>query len=86
MAERPDGTMDVGLCEILSREYSLLLDVQQPITSHYTLEVSFAGIDRPLTRFKDFIKWSGFETKIECHVGINGRQKFKGIFKSNIIK
>ena len=65
MAERPDGTMCVADCEELSRTISALLDVEDPIPGEYNLEISSPGIDRPLTRPKDFERWSGFEAKIE---------------------
>lgn len=81
MAERPNATMDLGLCEALSREYSLLLDVEDIIQSEYTLEVSSPGIDRPLTRFKDFDRWYGFETIIDLAEKYEGRRKLKGILQ-----
>lgn len=81
MAERPNATMDLGLCETLSREYSLLLDVEDVIQSEYTLEVSSPGIDRPLTRFKDFDRWYGFETVIDLAEKYEGRRKLKGILQ-----
>jgi ribosome maturation factor RimP len=79
MAERPDATMDLGLCETLSKEYSLLLDVHDIIPTEYVLEVSSPGIDRPLTREKDFINWSGFEASIELAEKLSGRKRFKGL-------
>ncbi|MEM6602874.1 MAG: ribosome maturation factor RimP [Pseudomonadota bacterium] len=79
MAERPDCTMDLKLCETLSREYSLVLDVDDVIPSEYVLEVSSPGIDRPLTRLKDFKNWAGFEAVIELNEKLNGRRRFKGI-------
>ncbi len=83
MAENPDGTMLVDDCARLSREVSALLDVEDPITGEYMLEVSSPGIDRPLTRPKDFVKWSGFDIKIELRTGNEeGRRRFKGKLKS----
>jgi len=84
-AERPDSTMDLGLCEALSREYSLLLDVEDIIKSEYTLEVSSPGIDRPLTRLKDFERWHGFETIIDLAEKHEGRRKLKGILLQPIV-
>ena len=57
MAERPDGTMPIEGCEEVSRAISAALDVEDPISGKYTLEVSSPGIDRPLTREKDFETW-----------------------------
>ncbi len=78
MAERPDGTMSVEDCARLSREVSLILDVEDPLPGEYLLEVSSPGVDRPLTRAKDFERWVGFETKVELGSQIDGRRRFKG--------
>ena len=78
MAERPDGTMDVEACAKFSRAISALLDVEDPIDSEYTLEVSSPGIDRPLTRLKDFGTWTGHEAKIELARTVDGRKRFRG--------
>lgn len=78
MAERPDGTMSVDDCAQLSREVSLILDVEDPLPGEYLLEVSSPGVDRPLTRPKDFERWVGFETKVELANQIDGRRRFKG--------
>jgi ribosome maturation factor RimP len=85
MAERPNATMDLGLCETLSREYSLLLDVEDIIQFEYTLEVSSPGIDRPLTRFKDFERWHNFETIIDLAEKYEGRRKLKGILQKPVV-
>ncbi len=58
-----------------------ILDVEDPITDAYSLEVSSPGIDRPLTRPKDFDRFAGHEAKIETHEPIDGRKRFKGILK-----
>jgi ribosome maturation factor RimP len=55
-----------------------VLDVEDPIVDVYTLEVSSPGIDRPLTRLKDFDQWQGFEAKVETEELIDGRRRFKG--------
>ncbi|TNE67125.1 MAG: ribosome maturation factor RimP [Alphaproteobacteria bacterium] len=78
MAQRPDGTMSVDDCATLSREVSLILDVEDPLPGEYLLEVSSPGIDRPLTRPKDFERWLGFEAKIELGMQIDGRRRFRG--------
>lgn len=78
MAERPDGTMGVDDCAALSQELSALLDVEDPIASEYVLEVSSPGVDRPLTRPKDFDRWAGFEAKVELESPVDGRRRFKG--------
>lgn len=79
MAERPDGTMSVDDCEVLSRNVSPALDVADPISREYHLEVSSPGIDRPLTRAKDFANWAGHEVKLEMERAVEGRKRFRGI-------
>ncbi|HBQ22113.1 MAG TPA: ribosome maturation factor RimP [Alphaproteobacteria bacterium] len=82
MAERPDGSMDVGGCEAISREASALLDVEDPIQGFYNLEVSSPGIDRPLTRAKDYAHWAGYEVKIDLHrPDQDGRRHHRGWLK-----
>ena len=78
MAERPDGTMTVEDCERLSRNVSPAMDVADPIAREYHLEVSSPGIDRPLTRAKDFERWAGHEAKLEMERAIDGRKRFRG--------
>ena len=79
MAERPDGGIEVDECAKISTALSAILDVEDPIEENYTLEVSSRGIDRPLTRLKDFDTWNGYEAKIETTELIDGRRRFKGI-------
>jgi len=79
MAERADGTpMTVDHCADISRAVSALLDVEDPISSAYTLEVSSPGIDRPLVRAKDYERFSGHEAKVELHHLVDGRRRFQG--------
>ena len=78
MAERPDGSMTVEDCEILSRDISPALDVEDPIDRAYHLEVSSPGIDRPLVRRSDFERWAGHEAKIELARLLDGRKRFRG--------
>lgn len=81
MAERPDGTMLIDDCSRLSQAVSALLDVENLIEEAYNLEVSSPGIDRPLTRLKDFSRYADFEARIEMHVAIDGQRKFKGVLR-----
>lgn len=78
MAERPDGDMNVEDCTTLSRAVSEVLDAADPITGEYTLEVSSPGIDRPLTRLKDFETYEGLEARVELDRLAEGRKRFKG--------
>ena len=79
MAEREDGSMNVEDCARLSRAVSVLLDELDPIAGEYTLEVSSPGIDRPLTRLKDFTANEGLEARIELDRVAEGRKRFRGI-------
>lgn len=78
MADRPGGGIEVDDCAAISNAVSAVLDVEDPITDAYTLEVSSPGIDRPLTRLKDFEAFEGYEAKIETAELIDGRRRFKG--------
>lgn len=78
MAERPDGTMTVNDCEAISRALSPVLDVEDPVSQAYSLEVSSPGIDRPLVRRSDFETWTGHIAKIETAYLVNGRKRFRG--------
>ncbi|NOZ42828.1 MAG: ribosome maturation factor RimP [Alphaproteobacteria bacterium] len=78
MAERPDGTMEIEDCARLSREISVLLDVEDPLADEYVLEVSTPGIDRPLTRRRDFENYAGFVARIELSLPESGRRRFRG--------
>jgi ribosome maturation factor RimP len=78
MAERPDGSMVVEDCATLARALSQVLDALDPIEGEYLLEVSSPGIDRPLTRLRDFEAWEGFEARLEIDRLAEGRKRFRG--------
>lgn len=80
MAERPsDGDMNVEDCARLSRAISEIMDAADPIAGEYTLEVSSPGVDRPLTRLKDFAVYEGYEARLELDRVAEGRKRFKGM-------
>ncbi|RKF13441.1 ribosome maturation factor RimP [Roseovarius spongiae] len=79
MADRPEGGIEVDDCAQISTAVSAALDVEDPIADAYTLEVSSPGIDRPLTRIKDFEAFEGYEAKLETGELIDGRKRFKGV-------
>jgi ribosome maturation factor RimP len=79
MAERPDATMTVEDCEVVSRALSPVLDVADPIERAYRLEISSPGIDRPLVRKSDFERYTGHVAKIETSMPIQGRKRFRGV-------
>ena len=78
MADRPDGGIEVDDCGEISIAVSAVLDVEDPVEDNYILEVSSPGIDRPLTRLKDFEMWKGWEARIETTELVDGRRRFKG--------
>jgi len=78
MAQRPDGGIEVDDCAKISTAISATLDVEDPLEDAYALEVSSPGIDRPLTRLKDFDDWIGYEAKVETTELIDGRRRFRG--------
>ena len=78
MAERADGSLSIDDCAEISRTVSALLEVEDPIAGAYDLEVSSPGIDRPLTRLKDFARNSGFEARVELRLGQDGQRRFRG--------
>lgn len=79
MIEPADGrSLDVEDCATVSRAVSAVLDVEDPIPGNYTLEVSSPGIDRPLTRPKDYMRWAGHIARLETALPVEGRRRFKG--------
>ena len=81
MVERPDGTLTIDDCERVSRTLSPLLDVEDPISGKYDLEVSSPGIDRPLVRRGDFARWAGHEASVELREPRDGRRRFRGLLE-----
>jgi len=80
MADRADGSLiTVTDCEQISHDLSAAIDVEDPLPGTWTLEVSSAGIDRPLTRVKDWNRFSGHLARAETFVPQNGRKRFSGI-------
>jgi len=82
MAERPDTRqLAIDDCERISRRLSHVLDLCDPIEGSYRLEVSSPGIDRPLTRLKDYKDWAGHEARVTLHEPHEGRKNFTGILQ-----
>ena len=79
MADRPDGGINVDELAEISIAISAVLDVEDPVLDAYNLEVSSPGIDRPLTRLKDFDAFEGYEARIETDHLIDGQRRFKGV-------
>jgi ribosome maturation factor RimP len=81
MAERPDGSMTVEDCEQASIALSPILDLEDPVSQAYRLEISSPGIDRPLVRVSDFQRAIGHEARIEMAVPVGARKRFKGLIE-----
>lgn len=80
MADRADGGLiDVEDCAQISHYLSTVFDVEDPIPGAWHLEVSSAGIDRPLTRPKDWNRFAGHLARVETHFPVDGRKRFSGI-------
>jgi len=80
MADRVDGSqISVDDCERITHAVSAVLDVEDPLPGAWTLEVSSAGIDRPLTRVKDWVRFAGHQARVEMLMPLEGRRRFTGI-------
>jgi len=80
MADKADGSqITVADCEAISHALGAVLDVEDPIPGAWSLEVSSAGIDRPLTRPKDWNRFAGHLARAETIVPIDGRKRFSGV-------
>jgi len=80
MADRADGAqITVADCEASSHALGAVIDVEDPLPGGWTLEVSSAGIDRPLTRVKDWNRFAGHLARAETELPIDGRKRFSGV-------
>mgnify|MGYP001188012089 CR=1 FL=1 len=78
--EREEG-VSIEDCEKVSRQVSALLDVEEPISGEFTLEVSSPGLDRPLFNAGQFEQFTGSEVRVRTSTPIDGRRKFKGLIE-----
>ena len=80
MADRTDGRLiAVEDCEAISHAVSAVMDVDDPIPGAWNLEVSSAGIDRPLTRIRDWNRFAGHMARAETDMPVDGRKRFSGV-------
>jgi ribosome maturation factor RimP len=75
--DSPDG-IAVEDCEVVSREAAALLDVEDPVPGHYSLEISSPGLDRPLFTLQHFEKFTGEKAQVNLFAPLQGRRKYKG--------
>lgn len=76
--QQPERVVDIEDCERVSREVSAQLDVEDPITANYTLEVSSPGVDRPLFSLEQFARHQGESAKVMLKLPSNGRRRLQG--------
>jgi ribosome maturation factor RimP len=78
-----DAENGIGIddCEAVSRQISSVMDVEDPIQTEYTLEVSSPGMDRPLFRLDQYEKFAGHQVQIRLRMAYEGRRKFQGLIK-----
>lgn len=74
--------IDIEDCELVSRQVSAILDVEDPLPGHYTLEVSSPGLDRTLTKPAHFQRFVGEEVRVKLRFPLNGRRNFRGVLKT----
>ena len=79
--DKPAG-VDLADCEIVSRQLSALLDVEDPLPAHYTLEVSSPGLDRKLTKPEHFQRFTGETIRVKLRFPVAGRRNFRGALRS----
>ena len=78
--DKPDG-VTVDDCTAVSYQVSGLLDVEDPVPGHYTLEVSSPGLDRPLFQAHDFERFAGHEVKVRMRFPVEGQRNFRGLLQ-----
>ncbi|WP_444436931.1 ribosome maturation factor RimP [Pseudomonas sp. A6] len=78
--DKPDGIL-IEDCETVSRQVSGVLDVEDPISGEYTLEVSSPGMDRPLFTLEQFARYVGEQVKIKLRVPFERRRNFQGVLR-----
>lgn len=76
-----DEGIDLDDCELISRKFSDVLEEKDPITQAYRLEVSSPGIERPLKRTKDFVRFQGEKVQVKTFSEVEGKKQFIGILQ-----
>jgi ribosome maturation factor RimP len=79
--DKPEG-VDLSDCEIVSRQLSAILDVEDPLPGHYRLEVSSPGLDRKLTKPAHFQRFTGEKVRVKLRFPVAGRRNFRGTLMS----
>ena len=76
-----EGGVDLSLCERVSRQVSSVMDVEDPISSEYTLEVSSPGADRPMFQLSHYERFTGSQVALKLRSAFEGRRKFSGVIR-----
>lgn len=76
-----EGGINLDHCAEVSRQLSAMLDVEDPITDAYVLEVSSPGLDRPLFSKSDFERFAGSTVNIRLRDKVDGRRRFRGVLR-----
>ena len=79
--DKPDG-VDLSDCEMVSRQLSAVLDVEDALPGHYTLEVSSPGLDRKLTKPAHFQRFTGETVRVKLRFPLDGRRNFRGALRA----
>lgn len=79
--DKPEG-IAVEDCEVVSRQLSAILDVEDPLPGHYTLEVSSPGLDRKLTKPEHFQRFTGETIRVKLRFPLDGRRNFRGALRT----
>lgn len=72
-----DGGVSLNDCEVITRAINPILDEKDPIKENYFLEVSSPGLDRPLKKEKDFVRYAGRDVEVKLYKPINGLKHFE---------
>ena len=72
-----EGGVSLNDCEVITRAINPILDEKDPIVENYYLEVSSPGIDRPLKKEKDFVKYAGRDVEVKLYKPIDGLKHFE---------
>ncbi len=79
--DKPEG-VDLSDCEIVSRQLSAVLDVEDSLPGHYRLEVSSPGLDRKLTKPEHFQRFLGETIRVKLRFPVAGRRNFRGTLRA----
>jgi ribosome maturation factor RimP len=80
-ADTRDAAVDLDLCSHVSRDLSTALDVADIVPHRYHLEISSPGVERPLKKERDFVRFSGKKAKLKLHTASHGQKVIVGMLE-----